>query len=51
VRFIRDNVWTWAGTGIALVSMSGVVQSQALFISGVAVLIQCLLALILKDTE
>jgi TPP-dependent indolepyruvate ferredoxin oxidoreductase alpha subunit len=51
VNFIRDNLWTWAGTGIALVSMSGVVQSQALAISGAAVLIQCLLALILKDKE
>jgi hypothetical protein len=51
MKFIQDNVWTWAGTGLALVSMSGVVQSRALAISGVAVLIQCLLALIIKDPE
>lgn len=51
MRFINDNLWTWAGTGLALVSMSGVVQSRALAIAGVAVLIQCLLALIIKDPE
>lgn len=51
MKFIHDNVWTWAGTGIALVSMSGVVQSRALLISGVAVLVQCVLALLTKDHE
>jgi hypothetical protein len=51
MKFIQDNVWTWAGTGIALVSMSGVVQSRALLISGIAVLLQLALALFTKDTE
>jgi hypothetical protein len=50
MRFVKENIWTWAGTGIALVSMSGVVQSRALLISGGAVLIQCLAALLTKDT-
>jgi hypothetical protein len=49
MQFIKDNVWTWAGTGIALVSMSGVVQSRAILISGIAVLVQCALALITKE--
>lgn len=51
MNFIKENVWTWAGTGIALVSMSGVVQSRAFLISGVAVLVQLALALLTKDTE
>jgi hypothetical protein len=51
MRFIQDNLWTWAGTGLALITLSGTTQSKALLISGVAVLVQCLLALILKDTE
>lgn len=49
MQFIKENIWTWAGTGIALVSMSGVVQSRALLISGVAVLLQCVLAIFTKD--
>jgi hypothetical protein len=51
MKFIQDNVWTWAGTGIALVSMSGVVQSRALAISGAAVLLQLALALFMKEPE
>jgi hypothetical protein len=51
MRFIQDNLWTWAGTGLALITLSGTTQSKALLISGVAVLVQCLLALILKDPE
>jgi hypothetical protein len=51
MRFIQDNVWTWAGTGLALITLSGTTQSKALLISGVAVLVQCVLALILKDDE
>lgn len=51
MRFIHDNIWTWAGTALALISLSGVVQSQALLISGVALAIQCVIAVFLKDEE
>ena len=51
MRFIQENIWTWAGTGLALITLSGTTQSRALAISGVAVLIQCVLALTLKDPE
>ena len=44
MRFIEDNIWTWAGTGLALITLSGPTQSRGLLISGAAVLIQCLLA-------
>ena len=51
MRFIQDNLWTWAGTGLALITLSGTTQSKALLISGVAVLVQCVLALLIKDDE
>jgi len=51
MRFIKDNIWTWAGTGLALITLSGTVQSQALLITGIALLVQCLLALFVKDEE
>jgi hypothetical protein len=51
MRFIQDNLWTWAGTGLALITLSGATRSQALLISGVAVLVQCVLALLIKDDE
>lgn len=49
MKFIRDNVWTWAGTALALISMSGVVQSRALLISGIALALQVLFALVIND--
>ena len=45
MRFIEENIWTWAGTGLALITLSGPTQSKALLITGAAVLIQCALAL------
>ena len=45
MRFIEENVWTWAGTGLALITLSGPTQSKALLISGIAVLVQCVLAI------
>jgi hypothetical protein len=51
MRFIKDNIWTWAGTGLALITLSGTVQSQALLITGIALLVQCVLALFVKDEE
>ncbi|CAB5219086.1 hypothetical protein UFOVP227_27 [uncultured Caudovirales phage] len=51
MNFIKENVWTWAGTGLALITLSGVVQKQALAIAGGAVLIQVVLALLTGDSE
>lgn len=50
-RFVNDNLWTWAGTGLALITLSGVVLNRALAIAGIAVLVQCALAIVAdKDT-
>jgi hypothetical protein len=51
MKFINDNLWTWAGTALALISMSGVVQSQALLISGIALVAQILLAVLLSGDD
>ena len=50
-RFINENLWTWAGTGLALITLSGVVLNRALAIAGGAVLLQCVLAALTKDDE
>ena len=50
-RFINENLWTWAGTGLALITLSGVVLNRALAIAGTAVLLQCALAALTKDDE
>lgn len=51
MNFIKDNIWTWAGTGLALITLSGPVQSRALLISGLAMLVQCVLAIITNGDE
>lgn len=48
MRFIQENIWTWAGTGLALITLSGPTQSRALLITGAAVVLQCALAIVLK---
>ena len=48
MRFIQENIWTWAGTGLALITLSGPTQSRALLITGAAVVLQCVLAIVLK---
>jgi hypothetical protein len=50
-RFIEENLWTWAGTGLALITLSGVVLSRALLITGAALVIHSVLALVLRDKE
>lgn len=51
MNFIRENVWTWAGTALALITLSGVVQKQALAIAGGAMLIQLVFTLLTGDSE
>lgn len=51
MNFIKDNIWTWAGTGLALITLSGPVQSRALLISGLAMLVQCVLAIFTNGDE
>lgn len=51
MKFVNENLWTWAGTALALISMSGVVQSQALLISGIALALQVLFAFIIRDED
>jgi hypothetical protein len=49
--YILDNAWTWAGTGMVLITLSGPTMRQAILITGVVVLIHSALTLTKKDTE
>jgi len=49
MNFIKENIWTWAGTGLALITLSGVTQTKGLVIAGGAILIQCALALLTTE--
>ena len=51
MNFIKENIWTWAGTGLALITLSGVVQRQALLIAGTAILVQVVLTALAGDNE
>lgn len=51
MKFIQENIWTWAGTGLALITLSGATQSRALLITGAALLLQCALAILTKDID
>ena len=49
LAYIVDNAWTWAGTGMVLITLSGPTLRQATLITGVVVLIHSILTLSQKD--
>jgi hypothetical protein len=49
--YLADNSWTWAGTGMVLITLSGPTLRQATLITGIAVLVHSALTLSKKDTE
>jgi hypothetical protein len=49
--YLLDNSWTWAGTGMVLITLSGPTLRQATLITGIAVLVHSVLTLSKKDTE
>jgi hypothetical protein len=49
LAYIVDNAWTWAGTGMVLITLSGPTLRQAALITGVVVLIHSILTLSQKD--
>ena len=46
---LKDNVWTYAGTGLVLITLSGPTLRQATLITGIAVLVHSILTLSKKD--
>ncbi len=49
MKFLRDNVWVWAGTGLVLITLSGKTRSYGLTIAIAALLLH--LALSATDKE
>ena len=47
--YLTDNAWTWAGTGMVLITLSGPTLRQATLITGIAVLVHSILTLSKKD--
>ena len=51
MKFIADNAWVWAGTGLVLITLSGRTRSLGLTISVAAVLIHIVATLLTKEDE
>jgi hypothetical protein len=47
--YLADNSWTWAGSGMVLITLSGPTLRQATLITGIAVLVHSILTLSKKD--
>jgi len=51
IAYITDNTWTWVGTGMVLITLSGPTLRQALLLTGIGIVLHSLLSLSQKDTE
>lgn len=47
--FLAENAWTYAGTGMVLITLSGPTLKQALFFSGVALVLHASITLSQKE--
>jgi hypothetical protein len=51
INYVMDNTWTWVGTGMVLITLSGPTLRQALLLTGVGIVIHSLISLTQKDPE
>lgn len=51
IAYIADNTWTWVGTGMVLITLSGPTLRQALLLTGIGIVLHSLLSLSQKDPE
>ena len=51
LTYLADNTWTWVGTGMVLITLSGPTLRQALLLSGVGILLHSIISLTQKDKE
>jgi len=49
LNYLADNTWTWAGTGLVLITLSGTTFKQALTLTAIAVAIHSVITLSAKD--
>jgi hypothetical protein len=49
LNFLADNSWTYAGTGLVLITLTGPTLRQALWLTGVTLVLHSVLTLTQKD--
>lgn len=49
MKFISDNVWVWAGTGLVLITLSGQTRRIGVVLSVAAVAVHLVATLLAKD--
>lgn len=50
-NLIKDNAWTYAGTGLVLITLSGPTLRQAIWVVGVSLVLHAALTLSTKDEQ
>jgi len=51
ITYVMENTWTWVGTGMVLITLSGPTLRQAILLTGVGILIHSVISLTQKDPE
>ena len=51
ITYVMENTWTWVGTGMVLITLSGPTLRQAILLTGVGILIHSVVSLTQKDPE
>lgn len=51
MKFISENAWVWAGTGLVLITLSGRTRSLGLWISAAAVAVHLLATVMTRDED
>jgi hypothetical protein len=51
INYIMENTWTWVGTGMVLITLSGPTLRQALMLTGIGIVLHSLISLTQKDSE
>ncbi len=49
--YVAENTWTLAGTGMVLITLSGPTLRQALWLTGVALVLHSVLTFTAKEDE
>ena len=50
LSYLGDNTWTWAVTGLVLITLSGPTLRQALLVTGIAIVVHSVITLGQKDS-
>lgn len=51
MKFISDNIWVWAGTGLVLITLSGQTRRLGVLLSVTAVTVHLVSTLLTKESD